>query len=467
MEEIIEHYRQGEYGLAIEKALELRKAGTNIHLDACLCDCYIKANQLDKALLHSIEMHQIANLLFQQKNEEAHLQYVAYLMQNHVLQIGLRVMREWDTPAMRDFTAKWLVNMKKPTEAWQTLARIQNDKPSNLTIFPVVWPIAFGDAVIFNQFISQNKKCYPDSKNLVIAPLNRKDLKELYALNHDIDYLIDITLMPEEEQNRQATLGLLNDGYLNLSRQEAITTGIIRSAVEYAGFVEIVKMRYFPLLQGIDANIIKKPMVYSGKRMWEERARMAMAGEYLPKFGPHINNLEPIKKQIAIHFREGGYGDPARDVNPNYGQSLVDRITELYPDYEIIKLGDKSMSPYIGVRNASHEDLTVGSQVSIIHESALFIGSHSATQMLAAACTDTPIICISYTAQETTKDMKEPNIPKLSYEPLATNVKAVMYNRMFDKDGGEFVPTQMNAGVSRVEPVPIEDVMAEIKKILG
>lgn len=466
MEEIIEHYRQGEYEQAIQKALELRKDGTNIHLDACLCDCYVKANQMDKACYHAVEMFQIASLLFQQKNEEAHLQYTAYLLQNQVLQIALRVMREWNDEELIGFSSVWLMKSGRSEEAWLALEKLKDDKPSHLTIFPVVWPIAFGDAVVFNQFISQNKKCYPENKILVIAPLNRKDLKELFALNHDIDCLVDITLMPEE-QNRQATLGLINDGKLNLSRQEAITTEIIKFVAESCGVIEIVKLRYFPLLQGIFSSIPNTPMIYSGERMWEERARMSLKGEYLPKFGPHIKNPEPIKKQIAIHFREGGYGDPARDVNPNYGQSLVDRITELYPDYEIVKLGDKSMSPYVGVRNASHEDLTVGEQISIIHESALFIGSHSAGQILAAACTNTPIICISYTAQETTKDMSTPNIPKLSYEPLAENVKAVMYNRMFDKDGGEFVPTQLNPGVARVEPVPIEDVIAEVTKILG
>ena len=117
-------------------------------------------------------------------------------------------------------------------------------------------------------------------------------------------------------------------------------------------------------------------------------------------------------------------------------------------------------------RNASHEGLTVLQQAELIQESRLFIGCHSAPQMLTVACSDTPIIVICYTCQETTESMDD-NIPRLSYEPIGAQVHKIFYQKMFDKEGNELIPMQNNPDRARVEYPKIEDIMVSVKEVLG
>ena len=115
---------------------------------------------------------------------------------------------------------------------------------------------------------------------------------------------------------------------------------------------------------------------------------------------------------------------------------------------------------------AKKENCTLEEQIKEIATSELFLGCHSAPQMVACAFTDTPVICINYMAQETTKIMDD-NIAKLSYEPTGKQVKAILYNKCFDKDDKEIVPTQNNPAKARSEAPSNEDIMKSTKEVLG
>jgi len=320
-------------------------------------------------------------------------------------------------------------------------------------IIPITWPIAYGDMIVIHQFIKDMKsKC---KKIILIMPLNRPELKQLVDLNYGVvDKVIDITQM-DEEDNRHKTLGLVNDKYgcLNLAVQEHI---ICKYLAQVPNAI-VHKMRYFPILFG--------QKYFAGWRIWESRADMFInEGLELPKLTSF--NEERKKNQIIIHFRSGGYNNQeARDVKKNYAQKIIDNIKKQYPDYKIIRFCDKGMYELYDCENIYIEDVSLMEQAKYIAESKLFLGSHSAPQHLAVACSNTPIICINYLAQETVSEIGV-NIPTLSYEPVGKQVKKIFYVKAFDKDNNELLPIHNDARAVRYENTDIHKIMEAIKEIL-
>jgi ADP-heptose:LPS heptosyltransferase len=450
-----ESYKQGNYTDIINEILKVRAKGTNFQLERLLCDCYIRANRMYEAVLHATEMYQIMQNL--DGNEAEFKRFYYYLKNKNVLNTGLRVLRERD----QDILDQGCLNIFH--EAMNELDLLY--KFDNLLIIPVIWPVAFGDMIVFNQFCNYYKQQYVGYKLIVIAPMNRPDLQQLFHVNRYIDHLIDISLM-DEESDRLKSLVLMNGNSLNISKQNKIIDHILHNT-EITRTVEVVNMRYFPMIYNGD--------YLNGERMWEFRARLWSKDKIeLPKFA---YKKRPKKHQIAIHFRNANYADPQRNINDNYAQDLIDQILEVYPEIEIVRLGDKSMTKLSDVRNASHEGLTVIQQIEVIQESKLFLGSHSAPQHLAVACTDTPVICIGYTAQETTTSMDD-NTARFSYEPIGEQVKKIFYNKVFDADNNELIPVQQNemkpiksdpakyAKAETFKKTPISEIIDEVRKWL-
>jgi hypothetical protein len=337
----------------------------------------------------------------------------------------------------------------------QTLNRI---KP--MYIVPVIWPVAFGDTIILLQHI---KHIAQKEEVVLICPLNRPDLKELLDLCSTwVSGVIDITLL-EEERDRMNSLGLINPlGYLNISLQEFIIKELLEGYQSFDVYPTIIKLRYLPFLFGMENY---SDTIGYGERIWEKRAQMWLENKKeLPKL---VKQLAEKKNKIVVHFREGRYGDSeARDIPYAYSQDLVNKLHEKYPDYEIVRLGDASMTLLDNCTNHSHNNLSVAEQIKEIQEAKLFIGCHSAPQMLAVATSDTPVICIGYTAQETTTTMQD-SVARLSYEPIGKQVEKIFYQRMFDANGQELIPSQNNPHRKSLEMVDIDEIMTEVTRILN
>jgi hypothetical protein len=437
-------FRDGEYRQLIAQCNELRKKGTSAQLDSLLSAAYIKGNYLKKAVLHSTLMWQMVPQL--QDKKEMFLQYYQYLNENMVLRVAANVMYEFEELKINQ--EPWKKEFQKHEKK---LAKIEQD---NLLVFPVLWPIAYGDSIVINQFIKYHKELEPEKTIVVITPLNRPELKQLYSLNKAIDYIFDITLQ-DAESDRMKTLILKNGDYLNLSIQEILIDRITDNLLRTKQKVNVINYRYFPILPNLADFAI------AGRRIWEERAKMYLHDkQYLPKL---VEQKEKKQNKIVVHFRDGDYSDKLRNVNVRYAQDLCDALKKKYPDYEIVRLGDKSMPELIGVRNASHEDLDVKTQIKEIQQAKLFIGSHSAPQHLATACSDTPIICINYMVQETAKEKGD--VGWYSYAPVGENVKKVFHVKLFDDKDNEILPKQGHPH-ARYEHQKISDVIAEAKKVL-
>ena len=116
-------------------------------------------------------------------------------------------------------------------------------------------------------------------------------------------------------------------------------------------------------------------------------------------------------------------------------------------------------------RNASHEDWTVGRQIQAIQESMLFLGCHSGPQHLAVACGDTPVIVTNYTVAPSCTEMGS-NIAKTSNEPVGSQVRAVLYNRMWDAAGHELLPSP-SAPAARIVSPSVDEVLAVVRGALG
>jgi len=444
MEYNLNFYKNGEYDKQIKYLQEEGKEWPEHIRLYWIMQSQLKGNRTPEAVYTGLLMMQ--NMLFARTQEEMQA-YHGMIVSNHVLQTGIRVMREVAEMSkdpnflQKDWSEKYYVDPKIYDYC-------------DTAVFPVIWPVAYGDTIV----MLQNIKKWKDNgyRTVVLYPLNRPDLKQLFECCPWIDKVVDLTLL-EAESNRNTSIGLIHSsGYLNVSVQEYI----IRCILKLIPKAKIVKLRYLPFLFGMEDQIEE-----IGKRIWEERARLWVENkEELPKIVDFKNIVK--KKQIAVHFREGKYGDSeARDINPNYSQDLISELKKEYPDYEIIRLGDSSMTLLANCRNASHEDLTVAEQIKIIQESELFIGSHSAPQILTPAVSDTPIICICYTAQETTDSMDE-NIPRVTYEPIGNQVKAIFYQNMFDKEKNKLIPTQNNPDRDKIEYPEISDIMKKVKEIL-
>jgi len=440
----LDKYVNGEYDAQITELINEKEIDM-VEGMQWIKRCQVRGNRTAEAVHTALSMMQA---VFFTKDEEVQKAFHAATVQDNVAQVGISTLAS--TPMIpRNKDLKKLADtfVKKAKEFQAT---------KKLVIFPYIWPVAFGDSIVMLQYMMLEK--LKGCTVLAICPTNRDDLRELFETCTWLDGVIDITLM-EEEKNRQISLTLKHPtGFLNVAIQEYIITRMLRALPKAA----IFKYRYLPYLFGMENN----PKIQTGLRIWEERARLYLLGITLPKIVP-TPAAEPLKK-ITVHFREGKYGDSeGRDINPNYSQDLIDALAKEYPDYEIVRLGDSSMTFLNNCYNASHADLSVRAQMEQIQQSELFIGCHSAPQMLAVACSDTPIICINYTAQETTTDMETENIAKLSYEPISKQVKKIFYVKMLGKDGVELIPTQNNPQRVRVEYEPIENIMKEVKEVLN
>lgn len=434
MNKILDHYRNGRY-------LEATKISSrNMEDDFLKIQACIKGNRVSEAVYRSMKW---INLMFSSKLESEFVKIFAALQNNNVLMTAYRVMSETEDVKVPDKMMFRLRHIIKECKGKETL------------IFPIVWPVAFGDMIVVNQFIRYLKYKYNKQKVIVIIPLNRKDLKELFILNKDVNHVLDITTMPEEEKERGKSLLLQHpDGKLNISVQENICRRMVKILQEEIPCT-VYKLRYFPLLDGFDC--------IDGFRIWEERARLWIEEKIeLPKF---MANFEAPEKIITVHFRNADYSDEARNVPDAYAQEIINAIKLEYPEYTIVRIRDSKMTELNNCNNLLTDIHTVYTQVKYIQRSKLFIGCHSAPQMLALACMKAPVICINYTVQETTNEMGD-NIPCLSYAPLGQQVRKIFYTKMYDENGKYLVPRQ-NSTRARYEFVPVADIMEEVRKVLG
>lgn len=457
--EIIQFYQDGKYSDVI-KLIDFNTK--DLKRVAILIDCFLKSNRTD--VIPALSLF-FLNAVLQSQDEKYFLDVFNLLKKNHVLQVVNSIavnsffvdkkILDGFTP---DFASRKIFNGKDEID-YSQLKIEKNDDKNLSAVFPIIWPIAFGDFVVIMQFIKTIKKQF--KKTLIIAPFNRPELVELRKIGHEhgvFDYSIDITTI-EAGVNRNETLGIpiTVDGQvlLNVAYQELMIAYILKNiTIPHT----IFKLRYLPVLQN---------MVYNSFRIWETRADL-----FLNKNGLELEKIveqkEEKQNQIIIHFRDADYGDPARNININYATALISEIKKAYPDYKIVRLGDKSMPVISGVDlDLALNPVSVFDQIKEIQRSKLFIGSHSAPQHLAIAGSDTPIICINYTAQETTNDFSKPNIALMSYEPVGKQVKAILYATMLDEHGNNTIPIQNNPVAKQTLPSDLNIVMQEIKKVLG
>lgn len=426
MVDVIKLYADGKYN-------ELIKLAETQAIDpALLLNSLVKSNQLNKAVWHFIGLMQNMAYAEDQNTFEGLL---SIIKSERLMHLGIQNLRMFGLGVFDKFYN-------------QDFKDDLRDNFKSCLVFPIIWPIAYGDMIVIHQFIKYYKLKH-NKKVLLIMPLNRPELRQLSEMNSSITKVIDITLMKEQEKQRQETLGLLNNGVLNVILQEAMIQEILKILVNPT----IIKLRYLPILNGFDC--------IAGKRIWEERARMFLEDKKeLPKL---LKPTAQKKKQIAVHFRMGGYNDEkSRDVNINFAQDLIYALSDL--GYEIVRLGDEGMEELDGCRNASHEKLSIKQQAKIIQESKLFIGTHSAPQHLAVACSDTPIICFNYVYQETAKINTD--IARMSYEPVGKQVKKILYTKIKNESGDEVLPLHNSPENYSYEHTSISEIVDEAKKVL-
>jgi len=450
MDNLYKFYSDGHYdeGIAAIRTIQNQHGQTTPALDELLIQCYIRGNYTDKAVFHAISLYR--RLAGRSINEEMTASYYRILQNEHIVQAGLQVLH--DLNMLKD-TEPLPAEMRVLDAVEEIIAAYRRDN-SPLILYPMIWPVAFGDVLVLHQFIKQKKLQEPHARIVLIMPFNRRDLRELAELNTAIDYRIDVTLLAEES-DRLRSLLLPHGDVLNVARQERMILGVLERLQAAGVPFDIEKTRYFPLLAWHPYR--------AGWRCWEKRAELFLAGHELPKL---CEQRFSKKKKITVHFREARYEDPARSVGVDQAQQIIDRLRQYYPEYEIVRLGDPSMTRLQGCRNASHEDLSLAEQVREIQESVLFIGTPSAPQHLAVACSDTPVICLDYVLAPSCSDPARDAIAKLSYEPVGRQVKAVLYLRMYDGQGREVLPYQHQEGV-RVERVRPEELLAHVRRVLG
>ena len=446
IQNIYEDYCNGHYDKAIKAILQIHRneQSTSFQLDSLLIQSYIRGNYTDKAVYHGLKLYQLLHNI--DSNNQFFSNYYDFLKQQNVVQAGLTILHE-------------LKELKEIKPDFSRIYKGINEKiyseciGKRIIVYPIVWSIAFGDMIVVHQFIKQKKLENPSVPVILIMPLNRPELKELASLNTAIDYVIDITLL-EAEKDRLHSLQLRNKEFHNISVQEYIIDCILQDLINNRFEITIEKTRYFPLLDDYRYT--------AGWRIWEKRAELYLSEKKeLPKL---TEQKYTKKKKITIHLREANYGEDARNVTPEQGQLFVNLLKGHFPDYEIVRLGDKSMTPLLNCRNACHENFSLNDQLREVQESALFIGSHSAPQHFAVAISNTPIICMNYGLQETCKSWND-HIPKMSLEPVGAQVKAVLYSKMFDIHENELIP-RLNQKAHSVVPTLLEDVIALIHQII-
>lgn len=438
-------HRDGFY----EEACEiLQTFEADPHIVSMIIDCLIKSNQSEKAVAYTTV---IFRQIFSHPDKKKSAEFASIFNRNYILNVGQRAFFElMMAKDEADFT------LPKSMTVDETL-ELKNYNNYETLVFCSIWPCAYGDMIVYNQFIKHYKDVLNAKSVIVIAPLNRPELSYLFKINDAIDKIIDITLMDEEE-NRLASLGLINNKLnidaprLNVVEQELEILRILKFLPD----AKIMKMRYLPFFFGVD--YVNLP------RMWEERARLFLKNKIeLPKL---IEQKEVKENQIVVHFREGKYNDSeARDIDPVYAQDLIDKIKLTFPDYEIVRLMDKQMSKIEGVKEIYVDDGDISKQILEIQKAKLFVGSHSAPQHLVVACSDTPIICVCYTAQETTVAMDD-NIARMSYEPVGSQVRKIFYQKMHDAAGNELIPIQNNTARKSLQYPEISEVIESMKEIL-
>lgn len=430
-------FTEGRYAKIIEEINRVPFMQRDIQLDNLYMSSCLRGNYMDKALLYATGLYQ---KMIYAKDQQTFEMYLGLIKSQNVVAASLRIIREAeDLNGVSFYTKEFKDELRKDYRG--------------ATVFPICWPIAYGDMIVTHQFIKYFKQENPNKKIVVIMPLNRPELVELAELNTSIDRVIDITTMKEQERDRGISLFLENKGFLNLTIQECMIEELI-NCIEPN---DTLKLRYLPVL-------LKTPYV-AGFRIWEERARLWLdEKKELPKL---VENKRKKKDKIVIHFRQGGYNDAkARDININYAQDMVNKLKEVYPQYEIVKIGDSSMYSLDKCTNAHAKNLTLKEQIKEIQEAKLFIGSHSAPQHLVVACSDTPIICFNYVVQETTRELSD-NIAKLSYEPLGTQVKAIFHSELFDAQNNKLLPLHNHPHCVRYEHTDMNLVIAKAKEVLG
>ncbi len=422
---------------------------STVFLDNLFVRCCFSANYVDRAIYHAISMYQRLHVL--DTNPDGFNMYYQYLKNKLPIQVGLHVLRE--TRALKrtrpDYSGLFKAKLA------QIAAELQHDH-RQLIVYPMIWSLAFGDMLVVHQFIKQKKQAHPDAAILLITPLNRPDLAEMTALNTAVDYVIDITLLPDQEQNRLTTISLFNGAFLNLSHQEYVTHTILDQLYALGLDVVIEKPRPFPMLDGYDYN--------AGWRIWEKRAALFLQEQVeLPKL---VEQTYDKQDKITVHFRQADYaGGDTRNVRVEQCQALINHLKEVYPGYEVVRLGDPSMTPLQNCRDLSQQAVPLELQIRQIQQSRVFIGCHSAPQHLAVACSDTPVICTHYTVSENCRDMDTQTIAKVAYEPVGKQVKAVLYNQMFDAQGRALMPHPKQDVAKLVAPQNTQ-ILAQVAKIL-
>ena len=442
-------YQDGHYDDALDRVASARAAlppnTVNVVLDELGLLSLVRGNYTDRAADEGIRLYQLLPAL--ESSPDAWQAYYNLLKNQNVVQAALRVRRE-----QRDLRLRRPDHRPLFAEALRAAASECAGGRRPLIVYPMIWPIAFGDTIVLHQFIRQRKRETPEAFIVLLMPLNRPDLRELAALSDAHDAVVDLTLLPDLEGDRLRTLTLEHDGLLNLSRQECIVVAFL-GALRDAGLAFVVeKTRYFPVLDGQAYG--------AGWRIWERRAEIWLReGRELPRL---VEPSRPKGRKFTLHFRDAAYGNEAhvRNVAPSAAQVIVDALAERYPGVELVRLGDAAMPRLERCRNASHEGLSLRAQIAEIQESALFLGSHSGPQHLATAVSDTPVVVTDYLTLETCTTMAA-SIARVAGEPIGRQVKAILYKRMWDAEGRPLIPTTHTVA-ARVESPSVEEVLAAV-----
>lgn len=440
-------YQDGHYDEALDRLAAARAAlppnSVNVGLDELGLLSLTRGNYTDRVADEAIRLYQLLHEL--EGAPQAWEAYYKLLKGQNVAQAALRVRREQRILRAQPHDSRPLF-----AEAHGAAVRECSGGRRPLIVFPMIWPLAFGDSILLHQFAKQRKLEAPDAFVVLLMPLNRPDLRDLAELCDTYDAVVDLTLVPDMEWDRLRTLTLEQHGLLNLSRQEYIVASFLRALREAGLAFAIEKPRYFPVLDGFDYR--------AGWRIWERRAEMWLyEGRELPRL---VESSRAKGQKVTLHFRSGSYGEATRNVPPAAAQALVDALAIRYPGLELVRLGDGSMPRLERCRNASHEGLSLRQQIAEIQESVLFLGSHSGPQHLSTAVSDTPVIVTDYLTLETCTTM-EPTIARAAGEPIGRQVRAVLYKRMWDADGRALIPST-HAVAARVESPGIDEVLAAV-----
>ena len=250
-------YCNGDYSQTIQLLLQSPPPTPSPQWDMLLANTYLKMNHTEAAIERLRGM--LLTAIYDASSQEIGKEYQ-------------QVLSGLDTLARLSMIDAQFTKLALSGQRFASRIQVKVEK-EDVLVFPALWPVAFGDIIVFLQLI---KKYEEDSgkKAIVIMPLNRPELKSLADLSGFI--VFDDTRLPEES-NRLKTIRLIDPELkvFNLAIQECMIREILEMLSKQVNSMTIIKLRYLPILRGVSVTVCS--------RLWETRAKLWLAGEELPK----------------------------------------------------------------------------------------------------------------------------------------------------------------------------------------